>query len=61
MPKKTSYARLNLKFKSDKAAYRAYRFLSMGYELDLLPKLELILDGSTLTIGWYGTAAEVNL
>lgn len=57
--KKTSFARLNFKFKSSKAAIRAYRFLSLGVELDILPKVEFQLDQSTLVVGWYGSSFEV--
>lgn len=60
-PKKTSYARLNLKFKSIKAAYRAYRYLSLAVELDILPKIEFQLNDTLLVIGWYGTAEEIEL
>jgi len=56
---KTSYAELNFKFNSKKAAFRAYRFLALGVELEILPKVELQLNESTLVVGWYGTSFEI--
>jgi hypothetical protein len=56
---KTSYARLNFKFKSGKAAFRAYRFLALGVELEILPKVEFQINENTLVVGWYGTSFKV--
>jgi hypothetical protein len=54
-----SYARLNFKFKSAKAAFRAYRFLALGVELDLIPKVEFQLNENTLVVGWFGSSCKV--
>jgi hypothetical protein len=57
------YAQLKFQFKSGKAAFRAYRFLSLGVELEILPRVEFQLDSEakTLLVGWYGTSTKVKL
>jgi hypothetical protein len=59
--KKTHYARLEFKFSSVKAAWRAYRFLSAGVEMDILPRVEMQLTDKTLTVGWYGSSFEIKI
>lgn len=59
--KKTHYAHLEFKFNSAKAAFRAYRFLSAGVELDILPRVEFQLDDKTLKVGWYGSSFEIKV
>lgn len=55
----TQYARLQFKFETEKEAFKAYRFLSLGYELDILPKVEFQLNKNYLIVGWYGHAVEL--
>jgi hypothetical protein len=48
-----NYDRLKFEFKTTMEAYRAYRFISFGVELGILPKVELMLNQKVLWMGWY--------
>ena len=50
---------LHLKFKTVEKANKAFLYLEMGHELDILPKLELSCEGKTLVVSWSG-AKEKN-
>lgn len=58
MAKSKKWARIKFKFKTQRQAFRLYRYLSLGKELGLLPEsVEFMMNGTELQVGHYGEEA----